>query len=151
MTDSIIRDFVVNQRQLLDLELQSEEEEEKALSSSSTTTKGGRDEQDQERTASHVLGNLEASDISVGLFGRTVVELTVWNQTKGNSSSSSDPQSSPPPGFAPKQPLEPPPGLSSSNAKQRQQQAALIPAHRFTVGAFHGKLRSNWISSLQHR
>jgi ATP-dependent RNA/DNA helicase IGHMBP2 len=78
MTDAIIRNFVSEQRQLLELELQSEQEQ------------GITGQQGDER-ASHILGNLEALDVSVGLYGRTVVELTVWieqqqQQQQSNSS-----------------------------------------------------------------
>ena len=66
MTDSIIHEFVAEQRELLDLELQSEGE-------------AGiiRPQNNDERSA-HILGNLETTDVSVGLYGRAVVQLQVW-------------------------------------------------------------------------
>ena len=69
MADSVIRQFVAEQRELLNLELQAEEE-------TASAANGPGDE----GHASHVLGNLDASDVSVGLYGRTVVELTVWSE-----------------------------------------------------------------------
>jgi len=92
MTDSIIREFVREQRELLELELNSEQDQ------------AGIDE---DATSSHrtvALRQLEASDISVGLYGRTVVQLTaIPNDAKSG-------------------------GASSGGA------APLLPAHRFTVG-----------------
>ena len=93
MTDSIIREFVREQRELLELELNSEQDQ------------AGIDE---DATSSHrtvALRQLEASDISVGLYGRTVVQLTaIRKDAKSGGASSS--------GGAP----------------------PLLPAHRFTVG-----------------
>ena len=79
MTDAVIQQFVAEQRELLDLELQSEQEQEVG------PTQQGNDER-----ASHILGNLDASGVSVGLYGRTVVELTVWNSELSKSPSSSE-------------------------------------------------------------
>jgi len=62
MTDAAIRAFCAQQREWLDLELQSSEEEVK----DPNATEEGR---------SHVLHQLETSDVSVGLYGRTVVRL----------------------------------------------------------------------------
>jgi hypothetical protein len=67
MTDSIIRDFVAEQRELLNLEFEADADE------NSTTN---------EERAAHILSNLEASDISVGLYGRTVVQLTLLSDNK---------------------------------------------------------------------
>lgn len=66
MADSLIRDFVREQRELLELELNSEQDEAANAAEDTNTT---------QRTVA--LRNLEASDISVGLYGRTVVQLTV--------------------------------------------------------------------------
>jgi ATP-dependent RNA/DNA helicase IGHMBP2 len=79
MTDAVIRQFVAEQRELLDLELQSEQEQEVGL------TQQGNDER-----ASHILGNLDASGVSVGLYGRTVVELTAWSGESSKAPSSSE-------------------------------------------------------------
>jgi ATP-dependent RNA/DNA helicase IGHMBP2 len=68
MTDSIIREFVAEQRELLELELQADQDSAKSSND------------DNEQRASHILGNLEASDVSVGLYGRSVVQLTVWSE-----------------------------------------------------------------------
>lgn len=74
-----VDDFVVSQRALLELELKAEEEEGRSIAStvrgtaaSKTDKKNGDDER-----PSHVLRRLEASEISVGLYGRTMVTLTV--------------------------------------------------------------------------
>jgi hypothetical protein len=74
MTESTISSFVAEQRELLALELQADEEQDS--------------ENDKEERASHLLGNLEASDVSVGLYGRTVVQLTLWSEKVSTSSKS---------------------------------------------------------------
>ena len=76
MTDISVRDFVSLQRNLLELELKAEEEEERSIAASIRAVPGNND--DDERPA-HVLRHLETSEISVGLYGRTVVTLTVMN------------------------------------------------------------------------
>lgn len=73
MTESTISSFVAEQRELLALELQADEEQDS--------------ENDKEERASHLLGNLEASDVTVGLYGRTVVQLTMWSEKVTTSSS----------------------------------------------------------------
>lgn len=60
-----IHKFVTNQKELLDLELQAENEESRP-----------EDSRDKERQRSHILGRLEASEVTVGLYGKTVVRLT---------------------------------------------------------------------------
>lgn len=67
-TTGSISSFVVEQRELLALELQADEEQDG----------------DSEERTSHLLGNLEASDVSVGLYGRTVVRLNLWSEKPGN-------------------------------------------------------------------
>ena len=61
-----IRDFVAEQRKLLELELEAQNEEE-------THTAGGSSKktQDEEERPTHILGQLEVSDTSVGLYGHT--------------------------------------------------------------------------------
>jgi hypothetical protein len=83
MTNSIIREFVENQRELLDLELQAETiEEQESLSSANNKNKNSSNNEEKvEERASHILGQLEASDVSVGLYGRTVVSLSVWSES----------------------------------------------------------------------
>ena len=76
MEDIIVRDFVSSQRELLDLELKAEEEEEKSIASSVRNASKDGTSDDDERP-SHVLCKLEASEISVGLYGRTMVTLIV--------------------------------------------------------------------------
>ena len=78
MTDSRIREFVSEQRELLDLELQAETDED--ILATTAATEGGKQAQNNEERPSHILGNLEASDLSVGLYGRTVVQLQVWSE-----------------------------------------------------------------------
>jgi ATP-dependent RNA/DNA helicase IGHMBP2 len=63
MSDSIVAEFVAEQRELLNLEFEADSDE---------TANTSRDER-----AAHILQNLEASDLSVGLYGRTVVELSL--------------------------------------------------------------------------
>lgn len=65
--DEKIREFVAEQRELLELELQADEP---PVTSKPTN---------EDSNAATILGNLHASDISVGLYGRTVVELAVWS------------------------------------------------------------------------
>jgi ATP-dependent RNA/DNA helicase IGHMBP2 len=76
MTDVSVQDFVASQRNLLELELKAEEEEEQSIASSIRAVPG-KNEND-ERPA-HVLRHLEIYETSVGLYGRTVVTLTVVN------------------------------------------------------------------------
>ena len=104
-----IQKFVARQRELLDLELQAEKEEESTAISDSGR-KGGSTNEPIEKRPSHVLGRLEASDISVGLYGRTVVQLTPL-------SSSDIPDEE-----------------GAAAAKQNKNPSHLLPAHRFTVG-----------------
>jgi hypothetical protein len=68
--DASIRAFCAQQREWLELELQSEQQQQQdqqpqAVSSSSTSPEG----------RSHVLHQLQAAEVSVGLYGRTVVRL----------------------------------------------------------------------------
>ena len=93
MADSLIREFVAEQKELLELELNSEQDE---------AANAADDANAQQRTVA--LRNLEASDISVGLYGRTVVQLTVANSNSNN------------------------------NEKTIAAATKLLPAHRFTVG-----------------
>lgn len=76
MADSIISSFVAEQKELLALELQADDE----ASSTDDTSRPS------EERSSHVLGNLETSDVSVGLYGRTVVQLTLWSDTTSSAS-----------------------------------------------------------------
>lgn len=66
MTDFLIREFVNEQRELLELELNSEQDE---------AANAAEDAHVSQKTVA--LRNLEASDVSVGLYGRTVVQLTM--------------------------------------------------------------------------
>ena len=79
MTDSIIREFVSQQRELLELELNSEQDE------------AGKNEDASSSQKTVALRQLEASEISVGLYGRTVVQLSLIRKddntsTKGGNS-----------------------------------------------------------------
>ncbi|KAG7341913.1 DNA-binding protein SMUBP-2 [Nitzschia inconspicua] len=115
MTDSNIREFVAKQRQLLELELQASNLEEQDCLSNNTTK--NTEEREEERV-SHVLGQLEASEVSVGMYGRTVVELTLWAQAAATN----------------------PVTLNDDDQQQQHAKASstsglrLLPAHRFTVG-----------------
>ena len=61
-----IRDFAGEQRMQLEMEVQAQNEEE-------THTAGGSSKktQDEEERPTHILGQLEVSDTSVGLYGHT--------------------------------------------------------------------------------
>ena len=76
MTDGTISSFVAEQQELLALELQADEEQDSGI--------------DKEERSSHLLGNLEASDVSVGLYGRTVVRLTMWLEREGSNAAISN-------------------------------------------------------------
>lgn len=110
---SSIQKFVARQRELLDLELQAEKEESTCADSSSC--KGNKGSQIEERR-SHVLGRLEASDVAVGLYGRTVVQLTRWASSPSSSSDSTTDNS------------------NSNKNNNQQSSSSLLPAHRFSVG-----------------
>lgn len=69
MSDAVISDFVVEQKELLNLEVEADSNEQNTSS---------------DERAAHILANLEASDISVGLYGRTVVQLTLFNNEKSS-------------------------------------------------------------------
>ena len=109
-SNSAIHKFVARQRELLDLELQTESDE--GIS--------GTDSNDNEGRRSHILGRLEASDVSVGLYGRTVVRLTPW-------SSSLSPQEGTVDDFGRGA------VMAYGNARG-DNPLSLLPAHRFTVG-----------------
>eukprot|EP00980_Cylindrotheca_fusiformis_P000465 scaffold115_cov123-Cylindrotheca_fusiformis.AAC.5 len=64
MDDSIIHEFVAEQRELLELEFEADSNEADAATNKS------------DARASHIVPGLEASDISIGLYGRTVVRLS---------------------------------------------------------------------------
>ena len=95
-----LREFVVKQKQLLELELRAEQ----GGNDGNTNTppkEGGRD-------GGYLLRNLDTTDTSVGLYGRTVVTFGKSSQ----ESSESD-------------------GTTSTNEVIG---SALLPAHRLTVG-----------------
>lgn len=70
MSEGNIREFVVKQRELLGLEFEADSfpEESRSL----------------EERAAHVLPTLQVSDVSVGLYGRTVVQLSSMTTTDKN-------------------------------------------------------------------
>jgi len=109
-SNSAIHKFVARQRELLDLELQTESDE--GIS--------GTDSNDNEGRRSHILGRLEASDVSVGLYGRTVVRLTPWSSSLSSQEGTS--------GDFGKGAI-----MAYGNAKG-DNPLSLLPAHRFTVG-----------------
>ena len=96
MVDSVIRHFCAQQREWLAAELESEKAEAPALATGSSKEDSGR---------SNVLVGLEVEEISVGLYGRTVVVLARRNQNETNGEKN-DTKGSP----------------------------ILLPAHRFTTG-----------------
>ena len=105
--DAKIREFVAEQKELLELELQSETDGGEATSSTTT------EQHNEEQRASHILSHLYASEVSVGLYGRTVVELSLWNSTNGGSSGSAG---------------------GEAAAENNHGSSDRLPAHRFTVG-----------------
>ncbi len=112
-SNSSIKKFVARQRELLDLELQAEKEEE-STAADSGASKGDISKGQSEERRSHVLGRLEASDISVGLYGRTVVQLTPWSSSPSEATTD---KSNP-----------------KANSNNQQSASPLLPAHRFSVG-----------------
>jgi hypothetical protein len=143
-----IQAFVTKQRELLELELQAENDNENDMfggktsaSKSSSGGGGGGDgtKGDEEIRPTNILGQLEATDTSVGLYGRTVVQLSVISSS--SSSSSSHP-------IATALVSSPGGGSDSSNSDEGMQTkhwkssslstggsgSLLLPAHRFTVG-----------------
>lgn len=97
MTDLKIRSFCEQQREWLKLELESEQDEDVSSVNKVKTDDGHR---------SNVLNQLEAVNVSVGLYGRTVVQLEAFNQ----------PQTTDGDGIT---------GTLKTN---------VLPAHRFTTG-----------------
>lgn len=114
MTDAIIRAFCKEQRELLALELESEQEESAFSSSSKEKNKkknnagGGGDDDHADQQRSHVLHQLEVADVSVGLYGRTVVRLTSL--------------------------VTRPDAAAAAAGSGKGSSDALLPAHRFTTG-----------------
>jgi hypothetical protein len=80
--DATIRAFCAQQREWLELELQEEQQEETKAASSS-----GSDKQAEQRSQ-HVLHQLEAADVSVGLYGRTVVRLMTTTSSSTDNDNS---------------------------------------------------------------
>lgn len=72
MSDTAISEFVAYQKELLNLEVEAD------------SNKYDESLQSDERAA-HILANLEASDVSVGLYGRTVVQLTLYSTEKSTT------------------------------------------------------------------
>jgi ATP-dependent RNA/DNA helicase IGHMBP2 len=115
MMSNDICDFVAKQRELLDLELQAENDESKPQQNNNP--KKPDDKQEGERRRSHILGRLEASEVSVGLYGRTVVRLSLWSsQEKIDTNTSNNDEK------------------VGSTTKLSSNGLSLLPAHKFTVG-----------------
>lgn len=92
-----LHEFVSNQKRLLELELRAESE----------------NDQDDGRDGGFILRNIDVTDVSVGLYGRTVVQF-------GNTPSTSKSSDS----------------IDDDAVKHVASQASsnLLPAHRLTVG-----------------
>lgn len=118
MTDAVIHDFVAKQRELLELELQATNVQEqdfgstKQSSGKNSKSNGNSHEDDKEERASHVLSHLESSEVAVGMYGRTVVELSQWSQVAVTNKAAE----------------------TSSDTNDKKSTSRLLPAHRFTVG-----------------
>jgi DNA polymerase III delta prime subunit len=110
-----IQKFVAKQRELLNLELQTETEE-------SNSANGINSNDPNERRRSHVLGRLEVSDVSVGLYGRTVIKLTPWSLPSSTTLPS------------PEAKIDASDESSNSQKINRLHSSSLLSAHRFTVG-----------------
>jgi hypothetical protein len=102
--DNIHR-FVKAQKELLELELQSQEEELKEATFSESPKKGSANKEGEER-ASYALHKLQVADVSIGLYGRTVVTLE-----SGAPSTT-----------------------ANEGGEQEKKTETLLPAHKFTVG-----------------
>ena len=115
MSDDICN-FVAKQRELLDLELQAENVESKPQNNNNL--KKPKDKQENERRRSHILGRLEASEVSVGLYGRTVVRLSLWSSQETTDTKTSNNNDE----------------KGGSTTKLSSNGLSLLPAHKFTVG-----------------
>lgn len=80
MEDKIISKFISRQKELLDLELLADTSGEKI-----DTRKKEDDNDEEDERPRNSLGQLQILDVSVGLYGRTVVTL-ILNNDDGNSS-----------------------------------------------------------------
>jgi ATP-dependent RNA/DNA helicase IGHMBP2 len=119
-SNSSIHKFVAKQRELLDLELRAEKEE-------GNTASGIKNNGPNEGRRSRVLDRLEVSDVSVGLYGRTVIKLTPWSSSSSLTLLSPEAKSNDAGGGA---------SDESSNSQQNNclSSSSLLQAHRFTVG-----------------
>lgn len=108
MADEKLRNYVLNQRRLLELELLSDQEETtNATSLKKSNDSIGNEDDKSTSSPSRTLNNLQLDHFSVGLMGRTVIQL----------SSSSDI------------------GISlEEGANKKEKTDRLLPAHRLTVG-----------------
>ncbi|VEU42681.1 unnamed protein product [Pseudo-nitzschia multistriata] len=91
-----VRRFVEAQRELLDLELRAE-----------------NDGSENDGRRSGVLSRLEASEVSVGLYGRTVVRLVTLSESSSSNNNNNN----------------------SSDSETGSEGIRLLPAHRFAVGS----------------
>ena len=137
MTDSIIHDYVSNQRRLLEIELRSEQEEEeeriqKRKPGQQSSSKKNDDE--HEGRKSRVLANLKVEEWSIGLMGRTVAHLTSMvndNNNNNNNNDSNNIGTAPTIGEEKKQSSK---KGSTKNNKKVNSHLTILPAHRITVG-----------------
>ena len=106
MTDEKLRNYVIKQRRLLELELHSDQEETTNAASMKTSKGEGIDDAAPSRTSTRILNNLQLDHFSVGLMGRTVIQLSASSVTT----------------------LE-----GDANPKDNKTDR-LLPAHRLTVG-----------------
>jgi hypothetical protein len=130
--DAKIREFCTLQKTWLEQELHEEQDEAEAaaLNSNSSKTKKTSQEEQQEAAegrAARVLGHLEAAEISVGLYGRTVVQLVKAATTARGSSSTSSTAV-----VATGGDVATATNTATNNNKGRNN--GLLPAHCFTTG-----------------
>ena len=119
-----IREFCAQQRRWLQAELEGDDDDENGNippnhHRNKNRQQGPASQQPQQQ---NYVSNLQVSELSVGLYGRTVVTLTTTTQT---TTTTAEPET------------EGSTTRSTSNNKNKnptQQQQPLLPAHRFTTG-----------------
>ena len=110
MTDEALCKYVLNQRRLLELELHSEkEEEEEGNKNDNVSSPLNKRDETIQNMASRSLNNLQLDHFSVGLMGRTVIQLC---------------------------PIKSHPKISKAEKEggTSKPRGHLLPAHRLTVG-----------------
>ncbi len=127
-TDTLIHDYVQNQKRLLELELRSEEEQEQEEATKASSNKNEKNE--EIGRASRIIRNLQVDEWRIGLMGRTVVDLIPIkgdvttkekNDTVGSEGNDDHHQ----------QQLN---DIQSKLKKKNHSNVIMLPAHKITVG-----------------